>query len=314
MSAFAAALERGRPRFNARFAAARRESRLVDGAAFAVHLREVVAPVAEASPEARIDAVVDALYDVSLDLMARGLLGHPGVVGVWTRLLPRIPGPLAIDPRRLAAALSNAALQLGDALPVFVDGLAAAPCGTPDELLEAGKVLAWLGGQAHWRAGALKALAGLPESLAATLLGGRVGRDALLAGLADPWWRPGSPQGAPTRLALAAIAGGFTGLGGPFARPPTVRAAGDGLYALDGVGCWSIHADAFGVTLQRAEGTPAEAMAPARVDAEGRVSWRGLSERLPLLAGAQSVAASAHTCVVTLPHSHKLFFVAAVAA
>ncbi len=319
MTPLHAALERGRDRYNAKFAQARRASRKVEGAAFAEHLDALVAPIVAAVPAEAADASTEALYDLSLDLMTRSLLGHPAVVAVWRDLLPEVAALLAQAPRRVVASLSNAALAFDDPARWIAAMADIAPrCATPDELLDAGMVLAWTCGMAHWRESARAVLARLPEPLAMAAVA--VGRPVplpptladLLAALDDPWWRPGAPAGKPTSLALVGSAGGFRGFGGPFGAPPRVVATGGRLFAHDGEACFSLHADAFGATCQR-HGTapPAGAPAQAMVDAAGFVFWRGLGGRVVGLAGPSSLAATDDTLAVTLPHSHKVFLVAA---
>jgi hypothetical protein len=312
-----AALARGRERYNAKFAQARRASRKIEGAAFAEHLRTLVAPIVAVSPS--VDATTEALYDLSLDLMAKSLLGHPAIVAVWRDLLPDVAPLLAQSPRRVVASLSNAALAFDDPARWIAAMVDVAPrCATPEELLDAGKVLAWTCGMAHWGESARAVLARLPEPLAmAAVAGGRpVPLPPTLAGLLsaldDPWWRPGAGVGKPTALSLVATAGGFRGFGGPFATPPRVVAAAGRLFAHDGEACWSLHADAFGATFQRCgKDPPAATPAQAMVDAAGFVFWRGLGGRVVALAGPSSLAATDTTLAVTLPHSHKVFLVAA---
>ena len=76
--AFARALEAERARYNTLFAQARRGNGRLDGEAFLLHLRRSVDPVVAAADAASPDAVpaaVDALYDVSLELVSKGVLG-----------------------------------------------------------------------------------------------------------------------------------------------------------------------------------------------------------------------------------------------
>jgi hypothetical protein len=319
MSALQAALTRGRDRYNAKFAQARRASRTIDGEAFAEHLRSIVAPIVAAVPPDRVDVATDALYELSLELMARSLLGAATIIAVWRDLLPSVAGLLAQAPRRVVAALSNAALALDDATRWIEAMAATAPrCSTADELLEVGKVLAWTCGMAHFRDSARAVLARLPDPLAfSAIAAGRQAplpptRRELMAALDDPWWRPGLKTGRPTGLSIVATAGGFRGFGGPFAAPPRVVAAGGRLFAYDNEVCCSLHADAFGATFQRHSKEPPEgAAAQASVNAAGVVFWRGLTGRVVSLVGPSSLAATDTTLAVTLPHSHKIFLVAA---
>jgi hypothetical protein len=327
--ALAAALEAGRPRFNALFARARHEARALDAGAFADHLRARVAPAADAvaavRPE-RVAAVVDVLFEFSLDLVARDLLTRtPALADGWERLLTGLPGHLAAAPRPFAGSLTNALCYLAQtpgARPAeWVEAVLRAGALAADvpALLEAGKVCAWRAGLAHFRAGALEACRGLPPSLARAALGlppGEGPLDNVLDRLrADPWLSPAAAVGAgpPDRtVRLVRTAGGFRGFAGPFLRPPTV-AYGDGHFvASDGERSWLLSADYFGATLHPTPAAP-PADTPARgfsVDRKGKVTCGKEGRAFPELEGASSQAGDGTTLAVTVPLSHLVFLVA----
>src|SRR5687767_7693810 len=87
-----------RTRYNAQFADARRALPALDARRFGEHLTGVVGPlvelVAQRAPK-QAGAAADALYELSLDLVGRGLLGadarYPAIVEGWTSLLARLP-------------------------------------------------------------------------------------------------------------------------------------------------------------------------------------------------------------------------------
>lgn len=327
-SPLARALQRGRDRYNARVTFARRQGRRFDPRAFAAHLADAVAPAVaavEAAAPARTEAVAEALFDLSLDLVGREVLGpaarHPGVPAAWRELLPRLAPRLAEEPQRVAASITNAAwnlaLEPGARAAEWAEGLAqlSPRCASVDELLAGGQVLAWRAGLAHLREAALATWERLPDALAGELVGlppqDRAPRSALRALLADPWRRPGAPP-APAALKLVATVGGFRGFGGPFLTPPSAWAARGRLWVRDAERAWSVHADCFGQTLQRAaDPPPAEPPGPhARLEADGTLSHRGLTARFDALAGASGLATLPSVVAATLPRSHRLLLFA----
>jgi hypothetical protein len=265
---------------------------------------------------------------VALELLAGGALGEaargPLVARAWDGLLPRLLPHLAAAPRALAARISNALCNLaregGEALAerwgeclVGVSPAAAAPL----QLLEAGLVLAWRCGLAHFRDSALARWRALPAPLRRATLGlppeGEAPpMEALARGLEDPWFDPArpAPRAAP---ALAARVGGFRGFGGRFVRPPRLARAAGAILASDGEGTYRLHADVFGATLRPVAApavADADAGARARIAADGTVSVDGTEARLPALAGAASLAAAGTTLAVALAHSHHVYVVA----
>src|SRR5689334_19475574 len=94
----AEALRRGRERFNTRFAYARHRFPALDAEAVKAHLRSTVAPIAAAVHDydaGRVDEVVDAVYDLSLELIGGGYLAtqsrYPALLKAWREMLPRLP-------------------------------------------------------------------------------------------------------------------------------------------------------------------------------------------------------------------------------
>lgn len=335
VGALAQALERGRERFNARFALAKRLDRNLDPGAFSAHLRTCLAPIADAVSAARperVEAVADGLFDLSLELFSHDCLGpasrNPAVAEVWGSLLPALPGLLAKEPRKLAAALSNASVNLakvpGARLADWLGLMRGLASRTEDvaAYLQAGQVAAWRSGMAHYREGALRILARLPDPLAHAALGLPAGfsasRDQLLEALSDRWRRPetaGAPFG-PKGLAIVGRIGGFRGFGGLFLAPPEVFTLRGALYAFDSESCWSLHADLFGATLQRygpslPDGS-VEKDGLFKLFPDGTVRKGGLSGNFPLLKGHRSLASDGTTLAVTLPRSHRIYLVAAV--
>ncbi|MBN1947030.1 MAG: hypothetical protein JW797_15250 [Bradymonadales bacterium] len=339
-SPLAVALNRQRDRYNARFLAARRLHRHLEPQPFLEHLASYIEPavraVAELDLEA-VDRVTEALYDLSIELFAKRVLGQRPMallVGrVFRELLPAVPELLARRPRTLTATLCNAAYNLssqptvdGGAWIEAMIGLAPA-CEDPSLFLEAGKVLAWKAGLAHYRESALAAWNSLPDRLKRATLGlsedgSGMPLDQVAQRLSDPWWRPEGTQGAGRKkLAIVGQVGGFRGFGGPFTSPPEVVLVGDRIFAFDNALCWSLHADCFGATLQRfgadlPEGTMRErgelaaAHGAVGLDESGLLAWDDQTAHLPLLAHATGWACDGDTLAVTVAWSHKVFLVA----
>src|SRR5258707_6051018 len=102
---FAEILAAKRGRFNSLFAEARTYRPALDAAAFADHLKQVVAPVVERVATTRpeqAEVVAEALYELSLDLVARELFGprsrYPALAEGWNALLTQLPERLAESP------------------------------------------------------------------------------------------------------------------------------------------------------------------------------------------------------------------------
>lgn len=335
--ALARSLERLHDRCNARFAEAKLRRPRLDPEALGRHLRAAAAPVAEAAAQAGltpgdVDGVVDALFDVALDLVGAGVAGtgaaasdrSPTATLLWQEVLPLLPGLLAREPRRVVAALSNAAWHLDGERGViparWLDRLAAVSrlATGADDLLNAAAVAAWTAGMAHMRPAALRLLGALPDALARAALGLPPdlgpGATELSRRLADPWYLPGR-DGGPRRLAVVGRTGGFRGFGGPFLVPPGLVVHDDRVLAFDDDAAFSLHADGFGAVLRRegselpddAQGLTGESpLAP-----DGTVTWGGLTERFPELAGAASVAATPDLLAVVPRLSHRVVVVAA---
>ncbi len=337
--ALAEALRANRESLNQRFALRQRAGARIDDRAFEQHLRTTVnlliTGVANRFAE-RVSAVVNALFDVSLDLFAAGLLGtktkHPHVHSAWREVLPKATTLLARDPLQVAGCLSNA-----------VDNLAAHPSARPSEWIElmrnlsphcdsvpqwldAGKVAAWRAGLVQYRSAALRLTREMPWDLAARCVGatGDVKGSDWYKRLdrleADRWFSPvtGNALVARASLRLVRTTGGFRGFGGPCLRPPTVTAADGGLFVSDGNATWQLLADVFGTLWHRVPTAPAACAASGvasnvAIDSRGRVDWDGTCHNFVELADVSSFGCDGQTLAVTLETSHHVFLVARAA-
>lgn len=328
--ALAGALERGRERLNARFAQA---AGRVDPDTFRAHLRDVIEPVIEAVDGVRrdaVDSVLQVAFDVSLTLMAGGLLGrearHPAIVAGWSEVLPRAAWLLAEQPAGIIASVTNALynLSLQDAARphVWCRDMAKVAAEVTDlpSFRAAGHVIAWRAGMPQQRESALASCRSLAPKIARIALGvpdaDTTAVTAVIDRLAaDPWLTPERAFAKPAARALrvVATAGAFRGFGGPFSRPPRVlNGSGGALIAVDRERHWILKADVFGTALFPLPGPVREVRTEARLrlNPDGTVHCGSVSERFEGLAQPTSTAADATTLAATIDQSHQIFLVA----
>lgn len=331
MPAFPQILQADRARFNAQFAAARGQYPRLDGDEWLLILREMVAPIVEASsqqiPE-RAPEVGAALYEAGLELLGRDLLGprarHPLINAGWRLLLPSLATQLNQNPRRTIALVSNALHTLAaqpSARPAnWIERMqAVAPhCADVEILANAGFVAAWRCGLAHYRARAVELLSQLPPEIGATVAHRWDTAENWIATreriVHDAWFDPDQAEDAPRTLRVKWIVGAFTGFGGVFTRPPQVVRRDRRFWAGDGHGWFLLNADAFGATLQSvgavAPGAADEHATEFQLKSNGKVLWGDQSAQFPQLANASSSAADQSTLMATIPLSHSVYVVA----
>jgi hypothetical protein len=341
-SVFAQILAAKRGRFNSQFAEAKTYRPTLEGEAFAGHLTRVVGPVVERVAAARpeqAEAVAEALYELSLDLVGREFLGphsrYPALAEGWTIVFNQLPERLAESPWLFAGAITNALYNLSatpGARPAewmqSVVTLSAA-CDDVPELLAGAQIAAWRAGLAHYRLSALERCRRLKPNIAGLALGlpgfkasflTLKARDSLIAALiADPWLDPAAPE-PPAKPALRIVArvGAFRGFGGLFMAPPSVTGPGGQFVVSDGDDHWLLFADRFGASFQRAAtpptGKPKMSQPYFQLSLAGELSKGILRATFPELERSQSSAANATTLAVTTPLSHAVTLVAVGAA
>jgi len=321
----ARALERGRERYNALFAQA--SGGRIDVEAFKGHLRDVIGPVAEAVDRVRqdrVDAVVAAAYDLSLQLFVAGLLGpqsrHPSIAAAW---LPNVPWLLADEPLAVTGSVTNAVYNLstheGARPEIWIKEMAAVSGAFSDlaTLRAAGHVLAWRCGMAQHRAGALASCRTLQPALATRLLGvpdfdpARFG-DLLDRLSIDPWLAPNKAFDAPSELRVVSIVGAFRGFGGHFQTPPTVFSSNGSIIAADRENHWAVIADLWGSALLPLPSAPPRNNNSQDyvLSRDGAVDSGGLRAAFPGLAASTSSACDGRTLAVTIGQSHQIFLIA----
>jgi hypothetical protein len=289
-------------------------------------LDRVTTAVAACCPE-RLEPAVDALYDLGLELVSAGVVGPgsrcPSAEAAWSVVLTACAPLVAAEPRRVAAAVTNAIYNVERDKPgAGAHWIAAAPAvaaasQTVGALLDGLLVLAWRSGLAHYRSSAIERLRSLPDAVARRALG--VASDGppvadLCRRLDDPWWNPSWGTDSGRTLQVVARVGGFRGLDGPFTRPPQVAASDGHLVAFDRDSCWTIYADVFGTMLTRlASDAPAardQPRADFTIDQDGTVTCRGMASRFEELRDVAGFAATPWTLAVALRQSHHVHLVA----
>ena len=324
-SAFFEVLRAGRAEFNERFAMARRAGLRVDEEQFSEVLRELVGPVVEAVSE--VDemaalATTRVLFEVALKLVSLGLLGqesrHFQINGLWMSELPKLASFLVEEPERVVSALSNAVHNLassreGDAALWRQYLLEVAPgCSSADELLRAGKVLAWRSGMAHFRESALSEWESLSEGLKYEVMGvsEEVGDVADLRRRLQNRWTGAVVESLSDEPQVVGRVGGFRGAGGVFVEPPCVGVRDGELFAFDREGVFSLHADVYGTSCKRASPAVLNGLSVESFEdmiSQGTNELSGLPE---VFEEPTSVARTEDTLALSLGHSHFIYLVA----
>jgi hypothetical protein len=321
----ASVLASGRPHFNARVAEARHRFPSFDTAAFATFIRtgldSVAQSVASVAPD-RVGAAVLPAYDVALELVAQGLAG-PGartdvVDRAWTQLAPRLGRLLAAEPLEVLGALSNAAVHV-DSEPTarvgeWLEVLAAVVehADSVESLRSIGAIAAWRAGLVQFREPALAAADHLPEPVALLAVGASEGHrwaDVLAAYRADPWWSPQPALHAAPHPGRHV--GRFTGFGGTFSQPPTLRACAEGFLVRSGDRFSLLVSDAYGSVLlpatsqEYADADPAVRAPDAKISGSDVVIGdRRIASDLP--EEGLALVGNAHTVAISSPYTHAI--------
>lgn len=325
----AAVLKARRTDFNQRFKLAQQQYRALDAEVWFAFMQDTLDPVAEiigARDASAAPAVIDALYDQCLPLVAQRWLGReprePVLAASYRQLLAALAPALMRDPARLSGALLNALYQLcaGNAqrAQVWTQRLAAVAgkVADVDTVLALGRVLAWRTGLPAYREAALRVAPQLPPELMQQALGLERRPDATLwAALAQAPELRADEVGAKRKPELEWLgwSGGFRGLGGPFAALPAVGVAGGKLAASDGENTWWVAADGYGaqtVRMGSAKDWPFDTMAtaatPVRVSADGAVTAGKLSRKFAELETAHAAVALGGIVAVALRTSYQV--------
>lgn len=325
---FAEILKNRRDDFNTRFEAARRANPALLPETILASIAEVARPIAEAVVAVRPDRaaiVASSIYDLLLRLAASGLLGpgarYPDLTTGLVQVSQAAPTLTAQHPDRMLRAGVNAICTLSSYAGVRVqDWIAAmariAPsCSDVEDFLQAGQIIAWRSGMAHFRSGALRLCRTMNPALVLRCLGIPADDPARLPARlsqleANPWHdlHDTSPDVSAKTLKVMRRVGGFRGLGGPFLQPPRVFAAPEGFLACDEEKRWLITADCFGATVHPVHGQrPPSA---ASMDKTVEAALRGHAELSRLLPDRTSAVADGPTWAITTRSSHYVYLVA----
>jgi len=315
-------------------------NRRIDGSIFLQVVNNYIAPVVEAvhnkDPE-KSEEVTLELYSLALELYSRKYLGPetrwPHINRLWKKTLPALASLIAQSPKTLPSHLTNAVFTLTKSRPElaskWLEEIAniAPGCSDASELSEAGKVLAWRCGMAHWRDSAMNTWQRLSKTLKLATLGLLLDEedydiDELETSLLDRWHKPGIKLIGEKEICIIGRAGGFYGFDKEFVSPPEVLSSNNRIYVFDDQNCWSIHGDCFGIFLHP-EGrdlpsteTSDDATKPSSlvdkftITQGGKITWNGKKASIPLLKGLQSFACSKDFVAVTLPSTHAVFLLA----
>ncbi len=319
-----AVLKSGRAEFNQRFRLAQQQYRGLAAEDWFAFVRDTLNPVAEivaAHDESAVPAVIDALYDQTLPLVAQRWLGaqarEPVLAASYKQLLAALAPALARDPMRVSGALLNALHQLCQAdahrAQDWTQRLAriGAKSADVDAVLALGRVLAWRVGLPAYRAAALQAGPGLPPVWLQQALDLEAPLDAALwqtlanapASRADELSR--TPQ-----LEWLGWSGGYRGLGGAFAVQPQAGLAAGKLAVSDGEQTWWLAADGYGAQLVRmgsAADWPLDIQSAAlKVSADGTLSAGRYTHKFVELESARGAVWHAGIIAVTLGTSYQV--------
>jgi hypothetical protein len=274
-------LSQRRADLNARFERARRRFPRLDPSVFAAELEVLLPALAEPAPGS--DDLLSATFDLVLLHVGRdAFASRPSLRVLIAEAFPKIRALLLQRPSSLPAALSNAVEAQGPRGLEFARAISAiAPGLGPDDLLNAGALLAWRLGDVRLRDAALAASSELPAR--AVLVGldlsdwpDAAAPFAQAALLGDGWSHPRSrvkaetlaglgaaspqrieelstklrsPPPAPlSRWTVSARIGDFSGFGGSFDTPPEVLDGGSRHHLFVRVGntVYRVEADVFG--------------------------------------------------------------------
>lgn len=299
-----------RERFNTLFALAKRARPRLQEERFRHNLARFAVPlVAEAGCQ-DAEPLVSALYEVILELTGLELFERSDAVKLlWTDLLPAAIPLISSSPNQVIPRLTNAAYNLeresgADWVFWLKEMARCCPrCETAKQWMQAGQILSWVSGMAHFRESVLELAEELPPELVESLVPrwDRVKK--------DPWW---SRRPQPGQVSKVHRLGAFVGYGGQFRKPPELVVAGPSQFLVsDGTDDWLLSCDGFGATLKRVFEFQMISVKQSELTltTKGDIQWLGKKFSFPELGPVASydVSGSVLACTSLLSHHIHIF-------
>jgi hypothetical protein len=320
-ASLASALAARRHVFNQRVQETRHRMPGFDTSAFAAFVANEINGVCaavDAIDSASTGSVVEAAFDIGLELVGQGLAGPsarlPWVNLAWQRLSSPAARLIAASPTDALGAMTNAVVRMGSVPGVRVEEwigtmeALVSRSDTLDSLRSLGAVCAWRAGMAHLRQAALEHADRLDADLASAAVGSpRQPWTSLRECLrAERWWNPAQEQ----RDLQGRTVGGFSGFGGPFAAPPEVRVRGHDFMVESAGRHFLVIADGAGaVILPASSGEFAEATSTGARQVELTPRGPRIGEtmiRFAVPADRMRAVASTDSIALFSPWSHQI--------
>lgn len=268
---------------------------------------EVIEPISQAVfqiDEQALPIIFRTFYINILRLLGNGLAltYEQQYRDAWS-ITSYIPQLLAKDPKGILGAINSALITLREHQPgklqdwIVLMQQTSPYCQNKDQFLDCGRFIAWLCGMAHLRPQALKIYPHLPGQVKVIL---KTLNLPLAAALQGTWLKSDV-------LRFEGIAGGFSGFGGGFVRPPRVAMVGGVVMATDQEISSALFADTLGKVLMKDIAVPPETIIT-------QSSTAGFAAFQKLYAGTGIDSTDLTSCVqtedgfvLTLSSSHYLF-------
>lgn len=322
-AAFSRALSANRKAFNGQVGAVRLRAPGLDMGQFTAFLTEYGDPLIIALARQNPDCVprcASEIFTMALDLAAHGALGTDSrglaVRRAWGDIAPAMLGLLESTCTQTLGLVTNSAIKLcaldGVRVDTWVDNMSdLLPKATDNKTLRALVTMcAWRAGASHFRQNALAAGDFLPPDLACAAVGshGDNWQGLVSRYKANDWWQPESGL---RQSEKGYLFGRFSGYGGRFNRPPSVRACAQGFFVMSGEAAFLMIADAYGATLHGASVEEFEAASAnfgadnvALIGNQIAIGERRVSLDWP--ADGLGLAYNQHTIAVTSPYSYAI--------
>lgn len=267
---------------------------------------EVIEPISEAVfqiDQQALPVVFRTFYSSLLRLLGNGLaLTYEQQYRAAWSMTTQTPQLLTKDPKRILNAVNSALIAIREHQPGKVDNWIALMqqtsiyCQNEDQFLDCGRFNAWLCGMAHLRPQALRIYPELPEQVKVVLNAVNL---PLRAALEETWITSGA-------LRFEGVAGGFSGFGAGFIRPPRVAMVGGVVMATDQESSSALFADTLGTVLMKNIAIRPETI----IDQSSMVAFEAFQKQVGSNVDAEDLTSCVQTAdgfVLTRSSSHYLF-------